>query len=286
MALMQEGAFQGLQTLLIRTPWAAAALSLHGGQLLSYVPEGGDDLLWLSPISKRAPEAIRGGVPVCWPYFGREGQSADARQHGFARNTRWELANSTRDADGGITLQLELPQNPATPLRLVQTLQLGRELRQSLSTRNEGETRLAFTQALHSYFRVGDATRVQVKGLVGLNYADKFDGETHRQISDWNLQDPRDPGRSDRIYHRTGNHFKLIDPALGRRIELTTSGSHSLVVWNPGASGIVAISDAPDQSWRDFVCLEASNAGEDVIQLEPGQTHILQQTIAINPLSP
>lgn len=286
MALMQEGAFQGLPTLLIRTPWAAAALSLHGGQLLSYVPEGGDDLLWLSPISKRAPEAIRGGVPVCWPYFGREGQGADARQHGFARNTRWELANSTRDADGGITLQLELPQNPATPLRLVQTLQLGRELRQSLSTRNEGETRLAFTQALHSYFRVGDATRVQVKGLVGLDYADKFDGGTHRQISDWNLQDPGDPGRSDRIYHGAGSRFELIDPALGRRIELTTSGSHSLVVWNPGASGIVAISDAPDQSWRDFVCLEASNAGEDVIQLEPGQTHILQQTIAINPLSP
>ena len=286
MTSLREGECQGLPALLIRTPWATAALSLHGGQLLSYVPEGGDDLLWLSPLSKRAPEAIRGGVPVCWPYFGREGQPADARQHGFARNTRWELANSTRDADGGITLELELPQDPTTPLRLVQTLQLGRELRQSLSTRNEGATRVAFTEAMHSYFRVGDAARVQVKGLAGLEYADKFDGATHTQVGDWNLQDPRDPGRSDRIYHRAGNTFELIDPALGRRIELTTSGSHSLVVWNPGVSGIVAISDAPDQSWRDFVCLEASNAGEDVIQLEPGQTHVLQQTIAISPLPP
>ena len=286
MTSLREGEFQGLPALLIRTPRAAAALSLHGGQLLSYVPEDGNDLFWVSPISKRAPEAIRGGVPVCWPYFGREGQAADARQHGFARNTRWELTNTVHATDGSITLELELPQNSATPLRLVQTLQLGHELRQSLSTRNHGATRLNFTQALHSYFRVGDATRVQVKGLAGLDYADKFDGATHRQVGDWNLQDPRDPGRSDRIYHRAGNRFELIDPALSRRIELTTTGSRSLVVWNPGESGIAAISDAPGESWRDFVCLEASNAGEDVIQLEPDQTHVLQQTIAISALSP
>lgn len=276
---MEEGEFLGLPALLIRTPLASAALSLHGGQLLSWVPNGFDDLLWLSPVSRRAPDAIRGGVPVCWPYFNREGQPADVAQHGFARNTRWLLANATHDTEGGITLELELPENAATPLRLTQRVHVGRELRQSLTTHNAGATTVAFTQALHSYFRVGDASCVHVDGLEGLSYTDRYDGKLHVQSGEWNLRDPRDPGRSDRTYRDAGHRFALVDTVLGRRIELTTSGSRSLVAWNPGASGITAISDAPVDGWRNFVCLEASNAGEDVIALPPGQSHILQQTV-------
>ena len=281
---MEEGELQGLPVLFVRTRWADAAVSLHGGQLLSYVPVGSEDLLWLSPLSKSAPDAIRGGVPVCWPYFGREGQAGEVPQHGFARNTRWELANAVRDAEGGITLELELPRRSSNLLRLAQSVHIGRVLRQSLSTHNDGPGPVRFTQALHSYFRVGDATRVTVTGLDGLTYSDKLDGASHVQSGDWRLQDPRDPGRSDRIYHCTGARFELIDPVLGRRIELTTSGSRSLVVWNPGAQGIAAISDAPPAAWQDFVCLEAANAGEDVIELLPGQTHTLQQTIGLHAL--
>ena len=276
---IEAGQYQGLPALRIDTPLASAAVSLHGGQLLSYAPRGFDDLLWLSPVSKRAPDAIRGGVPVCWPYFGRQGQSAEAPQHGFARNTQWMLTDSSVDSEGAATIELILPERASTPLRLKQTLHIGHELRQSLTTRNTGVETVALTQALHSYFHVGDAERVQVSGLDGLAYADKYDGHDHVQSGQWNLQDPRDPGRSDRIYHRTGNRFALIDPVLGRRIDLATSGSHSLVVWNPGASGIVAIGDAPADGWRQFVCLEAANAGEDVISLASGQTHTLQQTI-------
>lgn len=281
---MQEGEFLGLPALLIQTPLAQAALSLHGGQLLSFVPDGFDDLLWLSPVSRRAPQAIRGGVPVCWPYFGREGQATDVAQHGFARNTRWLLANATRDQDGVLILELELPENAATPLRLTQRLHLGRELRQSLTTHNPGTTTIAFTQALHSYFRVGDAGRVQVDGLDGLSYADRYDAALHVQAGPWNLHDPRDPGRSDRTYRNAGNRFELVDPVLRRRVELHTSGSQSLVVWNPGESGIAAIGDAPAEGWRDFVCLEAANAGEDVIALPPGQSHTLQQTVRVRSL--
>ncbi len=276
---IEASQFQGLPALRIDTPLASAAISLHGGQLLSYAPRGFDDLLWLSPVSKRAPDAIRGGVPVCWPYFGRQGQSAEVPQHGFARNTRWTLTDSSFDSEGVATIELSLPERTGTPLRLSQTLHIGHELRQSLTTRNNGKETVAFTQALHTYFHVGDAERVQVSGLDGLTYADKYDGNEHVHSGEWNLQDPRDPGRSDRIYHRTGNRFALIDPVLGRRIDLTTSGSHSLVVWNPGASGIAAIGDAPADGWHRFVCLEAANAGEDVVSLAPGQTHALQQTI-------
>ena len=284
MASMVEGEFLGLPALLIRTPQATAALSLHGGQLLSYVPKGFDDLLWLSPCSQRAPAAIRGGVPVCWPYFARQGQAADAPQHGFARNTAWTRVEATNGPYGETTIELSLPEHAGTPLRLDQTLHIGRGLTQSLTTRNTGTAPAAFTQALHTYFRVGDAQRVQVDGLENLAYADKYDGREHLQAGAWSLHDPRDPGRSDRIYHRAGGRYSLHDPVLRRRIGLATSGSRSLVVWNPGEQGIAAISDAPADGWRHFVCLEVANAGEDVIELAPGQTHTLRQTIDVSPL--
>ena len=278
------GEFLGLPALLIDTPAARAALSLHGGQLLSFVPKGFDDLLWLSPCSQRAPAAIRGGVPVCWPYFGRQGQADDVPQHGFARNTAWTLVEATNGPEGETTIELSLPEHTGTPLRLSQTLHIGRGLTQSLTTRNTGTTPVSFTQALHTYFRVGDAQRVQVDGLDGLAYADKYDGCEHLQAGAWDLHDPRDPGRSDRIYHRAGGRYALHDPVLRRRIDLQTLGSHSLVVWNPGEQGIHAISDAPAEGWRHFVCLEAANAGGDVIELAPGETHTLQQTIDVTPL--
>ena len=284
MASMVEDEFLGLPALLIRTPLATAALSLHGGQLLSFVPNGFDDLLWLSPCSQHAPAAIRGGVPVCWPYFGRQGQAADAPQHGFARNTAWTLVEATNGPEGETTIELSLPEHADTPLRLSQTLRIGRGLTQSLTTHNTGSAPVAFTQALHTYFRVGDAQRVQVSGLEKLSYADKYDGREHLQAGAWDLHDPRDPGRGDRIYHRAGGRYALHDPVLRRRIDLTTSGSHSLVVWNPGEQGTRAISDAPAEGWRHFVCVEAANAGEDAIELAPGETHTLQQTLRVSPL--
>ena len=280
---IEQGDYQGFPALLVRTPHASAALSLHGGQLLSFVPHGFDDLLWLSPNSTRPPGAIRGGVPVCWPYFGRQGQLATVPQHGFARNSLWVLHDARTDAQGGMILQLALPTPDASGLRLGQTLHVGEVLQQALTTENTGDTTASFTQALHSYFKVGDADRVRVTGLDGLRYADKYDRGEHLQDDDWTLQDPRDPGRSDRIYHPTGDRFELHDPVLRRRITLQTTGSRSLVVWNPGESGIAAIADAPAGAWRDFVCLEAANASDDVVALAPGQRHLLQQTLRVSP---
>ena len=281
--MRSEGELHGLPVLWLENAQCRAALSLHGGQLLSFVPRDFDDLLWLSPTSKRPPSAIRGGVPVCWPYFGREGQAAGVAQHGFARTSTWRL-DALREAGEDIVVELSLPESAATPLRLGQTLRLGRGFQQSLTTLNTGDARVSFTQALHSYFRVGDATRVQVTGLQGLEYADRYDARGHVQAGDWDLHDPRDPGRSDRTYRRTGGSFTLLDPGLRRRIDLATGGSRSLVVWNPGEQGIGAISDAPADGWRHFVCLEAANAGENVIELAPGQTHTLRQTIDVSPL--
>lgn len=272
----------GFPVLRIHAPHAMAFVSLHGGQLLSYVPRDGQDLLWLSPTLKPAPQAIRGGVPVCWPYFGRQDQPAHVPQHGFARNTQWTLSQVRREDDGAIALDLELPAHPDTPLRLAQTLRIGRSLRQSLTTRNAGNSVQRFTCAMHSYFRVSDARQVHVRGLDGLRYLDKFDGNIHEQVGDWDLHDPRDPGRCDRLYADTGTRFELIDAGADRTLTLTTSGSRSLVVWNPGALGAAAMDDVGSAQWPRFVCLEAANAGADLIELAPGQQHVLGQEVQVS----
>lgn len=280
-----EGELHGVPVRWLHNAHCRAALSLHGGQLLSFAPTGETDWLWLSPTTKRPPGAVRGGVPVCWPYFGREGQPADAPQHGFARTSTWSL-DDVREEGDDIVVELSLPANDASPLRLKQSLRLGRSLQQSLTTTNAGEHAIAFTQALHTYFRVGDALRASLRGVDGLDYADKYDaGAAHLQTGDWSLDDPRDPGRSDRIYRDAGDECVLEDPALGRRLRVRSAGSRSLVVWNPGATGVAALGDVPAPDWREFVCVEVANAGADVVELASGACHILVQTVTASPLA-
>jgi glucose-6-phosphate 1-epimerase len=281
---LRMGRFQDIEAVCVDTPFASAAISLQGAQVLSFVPRGFDDLMWLSPDTRHSPQAIRGGVPLCWPYFARQGQPGDVPQHGHARTSAWRLTDAQRDQEGALSLQFALPGQAGGALELSMRVRIGRALEQALTTRNRGAAPQRYTQALHTYLRVADAGRVSVGGLDGLRYADKYDGREHVQAGDWNLQDPRDPGRSDRIYADTGDRFELTDPAARRRITLRTSGSRTLVVWNPGAEGARTFTDMPPDGWRHFVCLEAANAGTEVIELAPGAHHTLAHTITVSAL--
>jgi glucose-6-phosphate 1-epimerase len=278
---LTEDTLHGVPVLRLSTAQCNAAFSLHGGQLLSWTPVGTSEVLWLSPITTRPPGAIRGGVPICWPYFARQGQPDDAVQHGFARNTVWSLDSAVLDAEGVAELQLSLPASGTVPMRLTQRWRLGSELLQELTSTHTGDAPLRFTDALHTYFRVGDATRVRLDGLDGLAYANKYDGRLYRQQGAWSLSDPRDPGRSDRIYHAAGGDYLLHDPVLARRLAITTGGSASVVVWNPGEEGARAMKDVPDADWTGFVCIEAANAMPDVVTLQPGQSHTLSQQVRV-----
>jgi glucose-6-phosphate 1-epimerase len=279
------GSVQGFPAWKVETPLATAAISVFGGQLLSYVPAGGQDVMWLSPTAQALPTPIRGGTPVCWPYFGRQGQGTDVPSHGFVRDLPWSLESARREADGTVVLILAPPALQNLDLRLRMQLRIGRTLEQQLITENTGSRAVSFTQALHNYFKVGDATQVSVSGLDGLTYLDKFENyATPRlQQGDWSLRDPRDPGRSDRIYTQAGGHYVLKDPGLKRSIEITTQGSRTLVAWNPGEAGAAKMADV-GAGWRDYVCLEAANAGPDVVTLAPGARHVLQQTFTVKPL--
>ena len=281
---LSTGDYKGFTAWKVETPFSTAAISVFGGQLLSFVPNGGQDVMWLSPTAKQPPTPIRGGAPVCWPYFSRQGQSNDVPAHGFVRTVAWQLRDARREADGSVVLTLAPPVLDSLDLRLQMVLRIGRTLEQELITENTGTKPQTFTQALHNYFNVSDALKVDVTGLDGLTYLDKLDnGNSHVQKGDWNLRDPRDPGRSDRLYTQAGGHYVLRDPGFKRAIDISTSGSRTAVVWNAGEAGAAKMEDI-GAAWRNYVCVEAANAGPDVIELAPGGRHSLKQVFEVKPL--
>lgn len=276
------GEVAGLDALLVETPHASAAISLFGGQLISFRPTGdGQDLLWLSPHLAAPPTPLRGGVPVCWPYFAREGQPDDVPSHGYARTARWEPVGGHSTADGTEIVLTPLGLDDLD-LRLRMTVRIGATLHQEIHTHNPGTVPLTLTEALHNYFRVADVTAVRVQGLDSLAYLDKFEAASrHVQHGDWVL--PEDPARSDRVYPNAPGNYRIVDPGLKRVIEVSVHGGRTAVVWNPGPEVAAGMADV-GSSWREFVCVEAANAGPDVVEVSPGGTHTLGQRISLSRL--
>ena len=278
---LKMGRYQGLDAWLIQTAQAEAAISVVGGQLLSWKPQGQEDVMWLSPRRQPLPTPIRGGTPVCWPYFGRQGQDGDVPSHGFVRTLPWTLVSAGLLPDGSIQLQLRPPALDGLSLGLHMELTIGKTLRQRLVTHNHGGEAATITQALHNYFRVSDVAAVEVHGVEGLTYQDKYTGgERFSHAGAWRLDDPRDPGRSDRIYEQAGGHYRIHDPGLGRTLDITTQGSHSVVIWNPGKDGGQAMVDV-GEGWKDYLCVESANAGTDVVSIPPGGQHVLEQQLRV-----
>lgn len=274
------GTFRSMPALLIETPAARAAISLFGGQLLSYAPAGHDDLLWVSPATSRPPRPIRGGVPICWPWFGRQGVDASAVQHGMARTAAWRVEFAQARDQGHIALSLTPEDAALHPLRVELMFEIGATLTQALKTTNTTGASFALTQAFHTYFHVGDAGRAAIEGIDGLAYLDKPTNFARRvQDQPWRLE-----GECDRVYVDARGEYALTDPVFARRIRIRAHNSHALVVWNPGPERISAIADIPPAHWREFLCLEVANAGDDVVTLEPACACVITQTLAVERL--
>lgn len=271
------------------TRHGTATIALQGAHLLSWLPVGQRDVFWLSPDSPPEPAAIRGGVPVCWPWFAKQGRPEDALQHGPARIQPWQVSVVHASSIDEISLILEPCANAslaalAPGLQVSLQITLGRTLRQTLHTRNLGMQTFHLTQALHSYFAVSHAAQVGIEGLAGLPYLDKLRGmAADIQQAPFALDQA-----CDRIYHAAPGagssligRYALVDAGWQRRIMIDTQGSHSVVVWNPGSEGARRMVDVPDDGWQDFFCIEAANAGPDVITLAPGAEHSLGQNLSI-----
>jgi len=281
--------YAGHEALQLVTRHGTAIIALYGAHLLSWVPAGQRDVFWLSPDSPTEPAAIRGGVPVCWPWFAKQGVPEDALQHGPARINAWQVSTVHASSMDEVSLSLALCANArlaalAPGLQASLRITLGQTLSQTLHTRNLGTQTFHLTQALHSYFAVSHAAKVGIEGLVGMPYLDKLRGmAADLQQAPFALD-----LACDRIYHAAQDaggqfigRYVLADPGWQRRIVIDTCGSQSVVVWNPGSEGARRMADMPDDGWQEFFCIEAANAGPDVIALAPGAEHWLGQTLRI-----
>lgn len=269
-------------------PTSRCRIALHGATVLSFVPTGGDELFWLSESAcLDGTRAIRGGVPICWPWFGQREEPHAGPLHGFASVCAFEVTRSF-ESPAGVGLELRLARAPETravwphdcelTLRVVSGLSLEIEL----ETRNTGGEEIVIGAALHSYFRVGAADRLGICGLAGHAYLDKV-RDFARDIQ---RDEPAIEGEIDRVYLESETPCSLEDPALGRRIEIHKRGSRTSVLWNPGAEKAAAMPDFDDQGFREMVCLEAANAFDDQRRLAPGERHVLAQRLAVSPLEP
>jgi len=269
----------------IENKWATAEVYLHGAHITAFQPQGCKPVLWMSPLAQfKNDKAIRGGVPVIWPWFGPHATDSDKPQHGFARTSEWQINATKALADGSTQLQLGLSDTPTTralwpfSFELSLTITVGAELHIELTSRNVDEQPFTAGAALHSYFCVGDIAHTHVDGLQGCHYIDQLDGNQIKQQKDV----VRITQEVDRIYLDTDATCVIHDEKQSRYIHVRKTGSRSTVVWNPWAEKVKAMNDFSDAGYQQMLCIETANAGDDVRTLMPGETHTLSQTIAVS----
>lgn len=278
-----EGA-GGLAMITVATEHAMAVISTYAGQVLSFRPKGHDDLMFLSESAYYAEgKAIKGGVPICWPWFGPDPEGKGRPGHGFVRNRQWDLLRTEVLSDGRVRIGLGLSDTEQSrtiwphAFSLGLDITIGAALDLALVTRNRGTAPFELSQGLHTYFRVGDIAHTRVLGLEGHPYLDKMEGGVEkRQNGAVTIA-----AETDRVYTGVTGPLEIEDGGLGRRIRITATGSASTVVWNPWQTTAKAMADLGDEDYRRMICVETTNATPDVIILPPGAEHRLTACYAV-----
>jgi len=280
-ALRFSEAVPGLPVADIRTPLASASVALQGGHVLTWQPAGQSPVLWVSKAAVFAPEQpVRGGVPVCWPWFGAVPGKAT---HGFVRTRMWQVRGTELDATGQVVLRLGLSDDASTralwdhAFDLEMVVTVGSTLTMALTTRNTGSAPFTITQALHTYFCTGDIAQTVVQGLDGTSYLDKVQNFAVCQQSG----DVTFSGETDRIYTDTEADSLILDGAGGRTIRISKQGSASTVVWNPWTEKEKTMADMAAGEHQQFLCVETCNAGPDAVAIAAGGAHTLVATISV-----
>ncbi|MGF6164421.1 glucose-6-phosphate 1-epimerase [Pseudomonas sp. 2725] len=281
----------------IRHGQAELLVAQQGAHILSYQLAGQPPLIWLNDEAVfKTGKSIRAGVPVCWPWFGvfdRNPQSVQAMRvsneapsaHGFVRAMDWELGGIEAEGESlKVEFLLPYPDGgfPGWPhqVDLTLSIRLDEQLHIHLTSHNRGAETVSISQALHSYFAVSDVREVHVEGVGGLKYIETLDNwKTVTQSGDL-----RFTGETDRIYLDAPPLLSIVDPAWERRIELTSTGSRTAVIWNPWIDRAAAFSDIADDGWQRMLCIETANVMDDVVNLKPGASHTLGVSVGSKPL--
>ena len=272
----------GLPKINITTGRSTAEIYLHGAHITGFQKNGEPPLLFLSRLSHfAAGKAIRGGVPVCFPWFGR--REGDV-MHGFARITEWNLIETTATPDGGVTVRFRLPSptaNAAWPAFRAEfvvavTDQLTMEL---IATNESADRNFDFENCLHTYFAVSDIRDVSIAGLKGAHYLDKTDKNARKLES---ADAIRITAETNRVYPDTPGTVEIRDAKFRRTIRVDKSGSAATVVWNPWTTQ--PLPDFDPAEHRQMVCVESGNVGQNKLSLAPGKTAGLKVVLSSRPL--
>ena len=268
---------------LLQAGGATAVVALQGAQVLSYVPPNQSEVLWLSPVAKLGTgKAVRGGVPVCWPWFGPHPIDQTKPAHGFVRASPWSVTGSAAKL-GRARLVLAYDASPKSqpdwPHRALAEIEitLAETLTIALSTENRGENDLLLTQALHTYLAVGEIGAVTVNGLVDRPFIDQLSpGPMRREHEPISVK-----AEIDRIYQDSEGPVIVTDRKGGRHIRVSKTGSRSTVLWNPWVEKSARLGDMGGDGYRHMLCVEAANAGNDTVTLAPGERHRLTTELSV-----
>ena len=270
-----------LPLLKIATPRSAAEIYLHGAHVTHFQKNGEPPLLFLSPQSWfKAGEAIRGGIPICFPWFGSR---AGGPSHGLARILDWELAEAAVSPDGNVRVRLRLPQKLLGPewsaLKTEFIVTVADTLTLELVTTNTSEDKtLEIEECFHAYFQVGDIGAVSITGLQGASYLDTAAGGNGERKTD-NEAALKITSETNRLYLNTSSAVEIRDGKLRRAIRVEKSNSQSTVVWNPWATQKMP-GDFDPADHKNMVCVEAGNIKENKISLAPGKTTRLKVALS------
>jgi glucose-6-phosphate 1-epimerase len=283
-AALTFGEYGGVGIAEVTAAHGKATIALQGAQVIAWAPDGEKPVIWLSSDAQFVPgKSVRGGVPVCWPWFGAHASESGYPAHGYARTVPWQVTRAGPMIDGRVRLAFELIENDITrrlwphtsPVELHITV--GNTLELELVTRNAGKKPLTISEALHTYFAVGDVRKVRIQGLDGAEYLDKVGAMQRRK----QIGPVLFTGETDRIYLDTDAKCVIDDGEWQRRIHIAKTGSHSTVVWNPWAVKAQKMGDMGEDGHLDMVCVESGNAADNAVTLAPGAEHRLSVTYRV-----
>lgn len=272
----------------VETEISSATISPYGAQVCKWAPKDHPPVLYLSPKAiMDGSKAIRGGIPICWPWFGQHPEDSSLPSHGLARISFWKLASAEtngRSAKLVFTLSSDEETKKMFPndFELSATIHLADKLRVVLKMKNTGEEPYKVSSALHTYLSVGDVARINVEGLKGSHYIDQLlppDAEEVYQEGALIIDE-----EIDRIY-KSMSSVLIRDVERHRSVFVDKGGSRTTVVWNPWVAKSKELRDLPDRDFNEFLCIEAANAGTDKPTLYPNGSHTIETTLGLRPLA-
>jgi len=289
-ALEFEATPGGLTRAVVSTPLAEADVYLQGAHVTHWTPRGHKPVLFVSGKSFFKPgKAIRGGVPIIFPWFGGRSDGKPGPAHGFARSALWSVESSRLLDSGAVEIAFRLSADDASRalgfdgFSALFTVAIGTELDMSLEVVNNGSAPFVYEEALHTYFAISSIHGVSVSGLEGTTYIDKTDGFSRKVRPDEPISIAKE---TDQVHLNSTSDCVVSDPAWARAITVVKTGSHSTVVWNPWIEKTAGMSDMEPGDWQGMVCVETANAADNTLTLAPGESHKLTTGISVRITAP